>query len=152
METPRESGSLSRRRFVIAAGASVAVAGVGAGSGQAAAVPVVEATDAMPAAGKADGAKAPQGTWLAGDTHVHDDHSSDGSLPRQTSKQTLPGNLPVGDQIAQGERTGLDFMPLTDHRTYDQVWDPSGNRPHCCCSRARRPTVRHTLLCWATSM
>ncbi|MFG1625476.1 CehA/McbA family metallohydrolase [Kribbella sp. NPDC049227] len=128
METPGESASLTRRRFVIAAGASVAVAGLGAGAVQAAAVPALTATDAMPAAdekvGKAGAAKAPRGTWLAGDTHVHDDHSSDGSGPRQTSKQTLPGNLPVGDQIAQGERTGLDFMPLTDHRTYDQVWDP----------------------------
>lgn len=66
----------------------------------------------------------PRGLWLAGDTHVHDDHSSDGSLPRQLSRQTLPGNLAVGDQIAQAERTGLDFLPLTDHRTYDQHWDP----------------------------
>jgi hypothetical protein len=62
--------------------------------------------------------------WLAGDTHVHDDHSSDGSLPRQQSRQTLPGNLPVGDQIGQAEREGLDFVPLTAHRTYDQHWDP----------------------------
>lgn len=66
----------------------------------------------------------PRGLWLAGDTHVHNDHSSDGSLPRQLSRQTLPGNLSVGDQIAQAERTGLDFLPLTDHRTYDQHWDP----------------------------
>lgn len=133
METPRESdgsdpiadsASLTRRRFVIAAGASVAAAGLGAGSAQAVAGPALEATYATPAAGVANTAKAPKGTWLAGDTHVHDDHSSDGSGPRQTSHQTLPGNLPVGDQIAQGERTGLDFMPLTDHRTYDQVWDP----------------------------
>jgi hypothetical protein len=65
-----------------------------------------------------------RGLWLAGDTHVHDDHSSDGSLPRQQSSQRLPGNLPVADQIGQGERNGLDFMPLTDHRTYDQHWDP----------------------------
>ncbi|HEY2984082.1 MAG TPA: hypothetical protein VGJ38_08020 [Jatrophihabitantaceae bacterium] len=36
----------------------------------------------------------------------------------------MPGNLPLGDQIAQAERTGLAFTPLTDHRTYDQHWDP----------------------------
>ncbi|MFC5268205.1 CehA/McbA family metallohydrolase [Kribbella qitaiheensis] len=66
----------------------------------------------------------PQGVWLAGDTHVHDDHSSDGSLPRQTSGQRLPGNLSVADQIGQAERMGLDYLPLTDHRTYDQHWDP----------------------------
>lgn len=68
--------------------------------------------------------RSPQGVWLAGDTHVHDDHSSDGSLPRQTSGDRLPGNLPVADQIGQAERIGLDFVALTDHRTYDQHWDP----------------------------
>jgi predicted metal-dependent phosphoesterase TrpH len=66
----------------------------------------------------------PQGVWLAGDTHVHTDHSSDGSLPRQSSDQRLPGNLPVRDQIAEAERNRLDFLALTDHRTYDQHWDP----------------------------
>lgn len=65
-----------------------------------------------------------RGIWLAGDTHAHTDHSSDGSLPRQQSGQRSPGNLSVADQIAQAERTGLDFLPLTDHRTYDQHWDP----------------------------
>lgn len=105
------SGDPSRRTFMIAAGAVAAMAGLGAGAAQAAGLE-------RPQAG------APAGHWLAGDTHVHDDHSSDGSGPRQISRQTLPGNLPVGDQIAQGERNGLDFMPLTDHRTYDQVWDP----------------------------
>lgn len=69
-------------------------------------------------------AAAPAGEWLAGETHAHDDHSSDGSLPRQQSKQVLPGNLSPADQIGQAERTGLDFLPLTDHRTYDQQWDP----------------------------
>jgi hypothetical protein len=70
------------------------------------------------------GRQAPKGMWLAGETHAHDDHSSDGSLPRQESGQVLPGNLPVADQIGQAERTNLDFLPLTDHRTYDQQWDP----------------------------
>ncbi|GHJ41731.1 CehA/McbA family metallohydrolase [Streptomyces sp. TS71-3] len=114
---------LTRRGFVAAAGAAVAVAGVGAGQAQAASDGGPGAQPAHPG-GHGAGHQAPRGQWLAGDTHVHDDHSSDGSGPRQTSKQTLPGNLPVGDQIAQGERTGLAFMPLTDHRTYDQHWDP----------------------------
>ena len=64
------------------------------------------------------------GTWLAGDTHVHDDHSSDGSFVRQIISQQGPGTLSVADQIGEGERTGLHWMPLTDHRTYDQHWDP----------------------------
>ncbi|MFK3984294.1 CehA/McbA family metallohydrolase [Micromonospora sp. NPDC050397] len=87
---------------------------------------VVAATGLAPSAAYAHSSdsKAPKGEWLAGDTHVHNDHSSDGSLPRQTSKQRLPGNLPVADQIGQAERMGLDFLPLTDHRTYDQHWDP----------------------------
>ncbi len=68
-------------------------------------------------------AAAPAGSWLQGDLHVHDDHSSDGSLPRQIS-QSLPGNNPVSAQIGQAERVGLDFLMLTDHRTYDQHYDP----------------------------
>jgi hypothetical protein len=69
-------------------------------------------------------AAAPRGEWLAGDTHVHDDHSSDGSLTRQASDQRLPGNNSITDQIDAAIRNGLDFLPLTDHRTYDQHWDP----------------------------
>ncbi|QRP50098.1 CehA/McbA family metallohydrolase [Amycolatopsis sp. FDAARGOS 1241] len=97
---------LTRRQFIVTGGAVAAT------------TLVASPAFATPAA------KEPRGQWLVGDTHVHDDHSSDGSLPRQQSKQTLPGNLPVGDQIGQAERTGLDFLPLTDHRTYDQHWDP----------------------------
>ncbi|HEX3593220.1 MAG TPA: CehA/McbA family metallohydrolase [Pseudonocardiaceae bacterium] len=105
---------LNRRQFIVAGTAAVAATGVA--TTQAGAQPEPSAGPGRPSA--------PQGMWLAGDTHVHDDHSSDGSLPRQESRQTLPGNLPVGDQIGQAERTGLDFVPLTDHRTYDQHWDP----------------------------
>lgn len=104
---------LSRRKFIVI-GTTTAVAASGL-------VPAVAEAATADNPGDHD---APRGMWLAGDTHVHDDHSSDGSLPRQTSKQTRPGNLPVGDQIGEGEVTGLDFMPLTDHRTYDQHWDP----------------------------
>ena len=65
-----------------------------------------------------------QGKWYAGDTHVHTDHSSDGSFTRQAYQQIGPGNVSVADQIGQGERMGLDWMPITDHRSYDQHWDP----------------------------
>src|SRR3954447_25944641 len=75
------------------------------------------------AQGPAAGA-GPTATWLTGDTHVHTDHSSDGSTPRQVIDQSAPGNNPVGWQIAAAERRGLDFLPLTDHRTYEQQWDP----------------------------
>ncbi len=107
---------LSRRRFLVVGGGLVVAGGV---AGPAAA--------AEPAGSEPAGsvrARPPRGRWYAGDTHVHDDHSSDGSLPRQTSGQRLPGNLPVRDQIGRAEQVGLDFLPLTDHRTYDQHWDP----------------------------
>jgi hypothetical protein len=110
---------LSRRKFIVA-GTAVAAAGAAAAPGRADAA----SAEAGTAAQLSGGGYEPLGMWLAGDTHVHDDHSSDGSLPRQRSRQTLPGNLPVGDQIGQAEREGLDFVPLTDHRTYDQHWDP----------------------------
>ena len=67
---------------------------------------------------------APRGRWLATDTHVHTDHSSDGSMWRQASDDALPGNMAVSDQIDQARRQDLDFLALTDHRTYDQHWDP----------------------------
>lgn len=63
-------------------------------------------------------------TWLPGDTHVHDDHSSDGSDLRQTAGQNSRGLLSVGNQIQYAEIVGLAWLPLTDHRTYDQHWDP----------------------------
>jgi hypothetical protein len=96
---------ISRRRFVVAGGTVVVAGGL---------APYALAQDR----------RAPLGVWLTGDTHLHCDHSSDGSLPRQQSGQRLPGNLPVADQIGRAEQAGLDFVPLTDHRTYDQHWDP----------------------------
>ncbi|WP_421706171.1 CehA/McbA family metallohydrolase [Alloalcanivorax xenomutans] len=68
--------------------------------------------------------EAPRGQWLTTDTHVHTDHSSDGSMWRQASDDALPGNVAVADQIGQAVRQDLDFLTLTDHRTYDQHWDP----------------------------
>jgi hypothetical protein len=64
------------------------------------------------------------GVWLKGDLHVHDDHSSDGSLPRQRAKDRAKGNVSVADQIGQATKMGLQFLPLTDHRTFDQHYDP----------------------------
>ena len=66
----------------------------------------------------------PAGRWFAGDLHVHDDHSSDGSTPRQRNKDRAKGNVAVADQIGQATKNGLDFLPLTDHRTYVQHYDP----------------------------
>lgn len=86
------------------------------------AVPRWATAAATPAA--ATDRREPQGRWLLGDTHVHTDHSSDGSGLRQASGQRLPGNVAVADQVGQAERMGLQWLPLTDHRTYDQHWHP----------------------------
>lgn len=68
---------------------------------------------------------APVGQWLKSDLHVHSDHSSDGSGPRQVFGQGSPGNMPVRDQVFWAEIVGgLDFLALTDHRTFDQHYDP----------------------------
>ncbi|MEO3873407.1 CehA/McbA family metallohydrolase [Nonomuraea sp. B12E4] len=103
---------LGRRQFIVIGGAAVAAAGIPA-----------TAAYADPQRGPG-GHGEPEGVWLPGDTHIHCDHSSDGSDPRQSSDQRLPGNLPVSDQIGYAESVGLAFMPLTDHRTFDQHWDP----------------------------
>ncbi len=108
--------SVSRRHFFRAA-AVTAVAGTALARGAAAETRPLTST-----AGPADALS--RGAWLAGDTHVHTDHSSDGSATRQGSSQVLPGNVSVADQIGQAERMGLQFLPITDHRTYDQHWDP----------------------------
>ncbi len=62
--------------------------------------------------------------WRKGDLHQHSDHSSDGSLGRQLGDDQAPGNMPLADIIAQAEAAGLDFLPITDHRTHDQHYDP----------------------------
>ena len=67
----------------------------------------------------------PSGRWFAGDGHVHDDHSSDGSFLRQLFDDTGPGTTATDDQIGFGVSQQLDWMVLTDHRTYDQHWDPT---------------------------
>jgi hypothetical protein len=85
---------------------------------------VVVAVCLAPPADARRSADPPPGEWSRGDGHVHDDHSSDGSLPRQIVTQEGIGDTSVGSQIAVGTLNGLDWMPLTDHRTYAQHWDP----------------------------
>ncbi|MEV4812137.1 CehA/McbA family metallohydrolase [Micromonospora avicenniae] len=113
---------LDRRKFIAIGGAVTAAALLpGAAAWADAADP---ATPGAADERKPGTSGEPDGVWLPGDTHVHDDHSSDGSAPRQLTDQRDPGNLPVSDQIAYAESAGLAFLPLTDHRTFDQHWDP----------------------------
>lgn len=67
---------------------------------------------------------APQGAWYGGDGHVHNDHSSDGSFLRQGLDDRGPGTTSIADQIGFAVLQQLDWMPLTDHRTFDQHYDP----------------------------
>ena len=62
--------------------------------------------------------------WRDGDLHTHSDHSSDGSLWRQTFDDAAPGNMPLNDILRLAERMRLDFLPITDHRSHDQHYDP----------------------------
>ncbi len=62
--------------------------------------------------------------WRKGDMHQHSDHSSDGSLGRQLGDDTAAGNMPLDDIIRQAENAGLNFLPITDHRTHDHHYDP----------------------------
>ena len=64
------------------------------------------------------------GEWARGDAHVHTDHSSDGSLPRQVGDRGGPGTTSVRSQVTLGALAGLQWMALADHRTYTQQWDP----------------------------
>jgi hypothetical protein len=70
------------------------------------------------------GGARPAGVWLKGDVHVHGDRSSDGSYPRQRNHDKAKGNVSIADQIEQATRNGLAFLLFTDHRTYDQHYDP----------------------------
>jgi len=87
----------------------------------------------------------PEGTWFSGDGHVHNDHSSDGSFTRQGTEDAGPGTTDIEDQIVFASAQGLHWLPMTDHRTFDQHWDPqwtsdqlllitgeeANGRPHC---------------------
>lgn len=57
------------------------------------------------------------GQWFKGDLHSH-------SAPYSQDAQRQGGDAP-GTCFYLGEVQGLDFMALTDHRTMDQVNDPT---------------------------
>lgn len=65
-----------------------------------------------------------QGSWVGMDGHVHTDHSHDSGFFHQQTKRPENHDTFVRDQIDEAERVGEDFVTLTDHRTYDQAYDP----------------------------
>lgn len=60
---------------------------------------------------------APPGQWYSGDMHAH-------SAPYSQDADRQGGDDP-GTCFFLAEHAGLDFLALTDHRTMDQVNDPS---------------------------
>ncbi|TJY59926.1 hypothetical protein E4T66_12145 [Sinimarinibacterium sp. CAU 1509] len=112
-------------RVLLLTGAALVVSACGDSAPvESGAGPVVSGPTPTPAPTPLPTHVVPKGEWIIGDAHVHDDHSADGSFFRQAIDQGAIGNVSVADQIAQGERMGLQWMPLTDHRTYDQHYDP----------------------------
>ncbi|MFP5225388.1 MAG: hypothetical protein ACLGH3_07550 [Actinomycetota bacterium] len=65
-----------------------------------------------------------QSRWLGIDGHVHSDHSHDAGFFHQQEKTPESHDTFVRDQIDEAERVGEDLVTLTDHRTYDQAYDP----------------------------
>lgn len=62
--------------------------------------------------------------WYALDGHVHTDHSHDAGFFHQQEKRPEEHDTFVADQLAEAARTGEDIAVLTDHRSYDQAYDP----------------------------
>jgi hypothetical protein len=133
------------RRAVLGAGVSLAGAMALFGHPSAARTADVGDPGRMQATGANTTSEPPTGAWFAGDGHVHTDHSSDGSFTRQGTEDAGPGTTGVGDQVGFAADRGLDWLPLTDHRTFDQHWDPqwtsdevllltgeeANDEPHC---------------------
>lgn len=76
----------------------------------------------------------PSGVWLAGDLHVHTTHSHDVCSSPPTDEHCDPDGdgdpsdpytwgFTPGEQIANAEARGLDFLALTDHNTVAQQSD-----------------------------
>jgi hypothetical protein len=65
-----------------------------------------------------------QSQWFGIDGHVHTDHSHDAGFFHQQDKRPENHDTFVRDQIDEAERVGEDLVTLTDHRTYDQAYDP----------------------------
>lgn len=91
------------------------------GSGGALARPVADPDGAIAAAATSltDGL-----TWYSLDGHVHTDHSHDAGFFHQQEKKPENHDTFVADQLAEAQRNGETIATLTDHRTYDQAYDP----------------------------
>lgn len=67
----------------------------------------------------------PDGRWYGMDGHLHSDHSHDAGLFHQgLGKKPENHDTTVEDQLAEAARWGETFGTITDHRAYDQHYDP----------------------------
>lgn len=102
--------TVNRRKFLL--GAGVGAVGV-----------VVPAPSALASSGRR-----PKGEWLAGDFHCHSVFSPDvwGGAEDDNTTPTQAytyGHTP-GEQIAQAEGNGLDFLAITDHNRVESIHQP----------------------------
>lgn len=107
-----------------------------AGATLLAAVPLPEGGATLPAALTAplpdpDGAitsavrDATEGlSWLLMDMHLHTDHSSDAGFFHQQEDTPESHDTFLDEQRDQAIRMGMDAVGFTDHRTFDQHYDP----------------------------
>lgn len=62
--------------------------------------------------------------WYGLDGHLHTDHSHDAGFFHQQEKKPENHDTFVADQLGAAELAGEKVATLTDHRTYDQAYDP----------------------------
>ncbi|HVL32769.1 MAG TPA: hypothetical protein VM600_04225, partial [Actinomycetota bacterium] len=62
--------------------------------------------------------------WYGLDGHVHTDHSHDAGFFHQQEKRPENHDTFVSDQLGEAQRQMMNVATLTDHRTYDQAYDP----------------------------
>lgn len=93
----------------------------------AAGIPAVRADPSTVTAPTASGA-APQGSWLAGDLHVHTPYSHDsygGPTDDNTGlDEAYTAGLTVGQQFTLAALRGLDYLAITDHNDVRSQGDP----------------------------
>ncbi|HEV3473926.1 MAG TPA: CehA/McbA family metallohydrolase [Actinomycetota bacterium] len=93
-----------------------------------AALPSVDAGAVPSSRGTAHRPAAPQGTWLAGDLHIHTCYSHDSWCP-PNDDNTGPDEfytlgLTVQEQFCAADQRGLDYLAITDHDDVRSVKDP----------------------------
>ena len=112
---------MTRRQLLLAAGVTTAAAATWRGRPATAGGAPCSRSPAPPLAGRRPRPRA--SGWPATPTSTPTTPPT-AAPPARAPARCCPGNVSVADQMRQAERLGLEFLPITDHRTYDQHWDP----------------------------